>query len=170
MLLSNLKNKYFISLIVIVLLSISLNIFQAVSAATYAPGSTNDPIVSKSYVDTNDKKATTLITALQTDLDKAEADVKKLKTQVAAFKFVVVTVAAGKKLIAKSGTEIILRSGSANSVKGTSGGLSDVTSGKDLSDNVKIYRNHLLLSSRNDGRGLNCVTTCTLLIRGSYIV
>ncbi len=173
MLLSKFKNKYFISLIVLVLLSVSLNIFQAVNAATYAPGSTKDPIVAKSYVDTNDKKATDSITALQTELDKAKADVNTLKTQVAQLKsriFKVVTVDVGKKLTAKNSTEIILRSGNATAIKGTGGGLSDVTSGKDLASDAKIIKNHLLISSRNDGRGLNCITKCTFLIRGSYEV
>jgi hypothetical protein len=174
----NLKNKYFITLIVLVLLSVSVNIIQAVYAATAAPGSTGDPIVAKSYVDTNDKKATALITTLQTNYSKAQKDitalngqVAALKTQVAALKstvFTAISVEAGKKITFGSGTEIILRSGNATAVAGTGGGLSDVTSAKDIISGATVFTNHLLISSRDDGRGMNCITKCYLIVRGSY--
>lgn len=181
----NLKNKYFITLIILVLLSVSFNIIQAVNAATSAPGSTGDPIVAKSYVDTNDKKATALITTLQTNYSNAQksiatlngqittlnGQIASLKTQVTALKanvFTAITVDAGKKITFGSGTEIILRSGNATAVAGTGGGLSDVTSATDLISGATVSTNHLLISSRDDGRGFNCIAKCYLIVRGSY--
>jgi len=183
----NLKNKFLVTLIVVAVMSVSINIFQAVSAATSAPGSTGDPIVSKSYVDAKVKTATTSITALQTKLTAAQKDITEaatkitdlnsqitsLKSQVAALKaagYKVVTIEAGKKVIVGSSTEMILRSGKATAISGTGGGLSDVTVGKDLVSGNSVTANHLLISSKNDGRGLNCITKCYIIIRGSYKV
>ncbi len=83
--------------------------------------------------------------------------------------FVVVEVPAGKTILLNGGSEAIVRSGSATAVGGTYGGLADVTSGADLKTGAAITNQHLLISSRSDGRGLKIgPNTVFLLVRGGY--
>jgi hypothetical protein len=71
-------------------------------------------------------------------------------------------------MLTGSGTEIILRSGSARLVEGPGGGLSDLTSGTNLSDGDNIARDHLLLSPKDDGRGIMAATNTIFMVRGDY--
>jgi len=87
-----------------------------------------------------------------------------------ASKFEVVEVSAGKQILAGAGTEIILRYGEAKGVAGKEGGLLDTATGKDLGSGVSIPVNHLLISSRDDGRGIKVAAKAWLLIRGTYTV
>lgn len=79
-----------------------------------------------------------------------------------------VTVEAGRTLVASEGTELVLRAGQAKAVASASGGLADVTAGKDLANREVIKANHLLLVPRGDGRGIQAVTQVILLVRGGY--
>ncbi len=103
------------------------------------PGSEQDPLVTRSYVDGKVKMA-------------------------------VVEVAAGKQLIGSAGTEIIVRSGNATAIDTQSGGLSDVTAGKDLKMGDVAPTNHLLIVPRDDGRGIKAVTSLFVMVRGNYKV
>jgi len=86
------------------------------------------------------------------------------------FGLVVVELAPGQRLEAVGGTEIILRSGQARAVASASGGLCDVTAGKDLAQNERIVANHLLIVPRTDGRGLLAETKVFVMVRGPYSV
>ncbi len=110
------------------------------------PGSENDPLVTKSYVD-----AQIASSMPQSDL-------------------VVVDVPAGKSLIGFAGAEIILRGGTAKAVDSQSGGLCDVTSGTDLRSGQNIPANHLLIIPRDDGRGILAVNDVIVMVRGRYTV
>lgn len=101
------------------------------------PGSEQDPLVSRSYVDA------------------------KLRMNV-------VEVPAGKQIIGSSGTEIIVRAGSATVIDSPLGGLADVTGGKDLKRGDQAPPNHLLVVPRDDGRGVEAVTPLVIMVRGSY--
>ncbi len=79
-----------------------------------------------------------------------------------------VTLDAGKTLVASQGTEIILRAGQAKAVASAAGGLADITLGKDLANLEAIKANHLLVVPKSDGRGLQAVTQAILLVRGDY--
>jgi hypothetical protein len=107
------------------------------AAEPVLPGSEQDPLVSRSYVD-------------------------------GKLRIAVVEVPAGTKLIGSAGTEIIVRSGSATAIDTELGGLSDVTAGKDLRQGVEAPPNHLLIVPRNDGRGIQAVTSLFVLVRGNY--
>ncbi len=102
------------------------------------PGSDQDPVVTRSYVDQ--------YTTLQ-----------------------VVSLTAGQQLVADAGAEIILRAGKATAVA-SSGGVADLTAGKDLKSGEVIVANHLLLIPRSDGRGLKAGTDLVLIIRGTFII
>ncbi|MDR2356406.1 MAG: hypothetical protein LBE16_09510 [Clostridiales Family XIII bacterium] len=116
----------------------------AVRAANAAPGSEEDPVVTKSYVD------------------------KQIAG--AGGVFVPVEVAAGRQLIGGAGAEIILRSGEAAIISNESNGVSDLTGGADLMTGAPVQPNHLLLVPRDDGRGLAAHSDLWVMVRGSYTI
>ncbi|MEG1583473.1 MAG: hypothetical protein RR131_02500 [Anaerovorax sp.] len=135
-------------LVAIVTVLIVLCGFSAVAgAATTTPGSENDPVVTKSYVDAQIK-----------------ANAGAAKSYEAVF------VNMGKKVLGGNGTEIILRSGEAKSLAKGSNGIADLTDGKDLMGNQGIVQNHLLLVPRNDGRGIVATTDIWIMVKGSYTI
>lgn len=172
------KSRYrllFISLSVLLTASIFLNVTQALSAGTAQPGSAEDPIISKSYVDAETAKLKNELLQLQNKYDDSvkalQAAMEELKTSALskdAEGFVVVELPKGTKLLTGAGTEVILRSGTATALKGANGNLADTTSAKDLNEGEKLSKNHLLISSRDDGRGLLATSLCYLLVRGGY--
>lgn len=121
-------------------------------------GTDKDPLVTKTYVD---KKI---------DEIKSYIDRKVLNTN--ANEFVVVEVPKGTSIILGGGSQAILRSGRSKSISktinGTENGLADLTGGKDLKMNEAITLNHLLLTPRDDGRGISAVTDSIFLIKGNY--
>lgn len=117
------------------------------------------------------------LTASNQEITNMKAEIAKLTTQVqtmqttqpAYTKFLVVQLNKNKVLIAGEGAEIIARSGKFSAIVGTNGGLSDVTSAKDLKTGEAIVNNHLLIASRNDGRGIKSLTDNSfLIIKGTY--
>lgn len=137
--------KVFAGLIVV------LSVFAltvAAAAAVADPGSESDPVVTKSYVDSQ------------------IAQVKGSGTASGAY--TVVEVKAGQRLLGQGGTEIILRSGEATAIDNGANGVSDMTDGKDLMTGQGIGLNHLLLVPRDDGRGLQALTDLFVMVRGPY--
>jgi len=190
------KRKSRIVLLACMVLSFAL---LAVSSAAGAgqPGSADDPLVTKSYVDQkiaelasrigsgtgttgtgNISQAT--IDQLKTDIGDltkfiidALQEIETLRGRVEALEAgyrVVENVPAGKKIILAAGSEAILRSGSATAIEGTYGGLVDASAGADLKQGANVPLQHLLISSRSDGRGLLIKSASYLLVRGSYTI
>lgn len=122
----------------------------AVAAAADTPGSEGDPVVTKSYVD---------------------SQIAQLKSNgTASDTYVVVEVKAGQKVLGKSGTEIILRSGEATAIDNGANGVSDMTAGKDMMTGQSIGQNHLLLVPKDDGRGIQAITDIFVMVRGAYSI
>lgn len=171
----------------------------ASAASAGEPGSDADPLVSKSYVDKQIAQLASqissgstgtgtgtgtansgIIAQLQTDVGDltkfvidALAENEALKARVVSLEsgYTVVEAKAGQKILLSAGSEAILRSGSAVALKGDNGDLLiDVSAGVDLKDGVKIPLQHILISSRADGRGLWIKAGSYLLIRGAYTV
>ncbi len=155
--------KFSILLVLLLMISLGFNIVTVFSEGV-EPGSDQDPLVSKSYVDDIIAKNTAEVTQLKQQL----AELKNQQQSGGSAGFVVLTVEAGQTLLPGSGTELILRSGKATGVEGSNGKLADVTSAKDLAKGTAAVINHLLISSRDDGRGLKASAQCYLLIRGAY--
>ncbi len=126
-------------LVVVLPLSVFAAARLVAAAGTGAPGSENDPLATRSYVD-----------------------------QYAQWQLV--TLKAGQKLVAGAGTELILRAGSAKAVASASGGVSDVTAGKDLPGGTALQANHLLIVPRADGRGAAAVSDAVFLVKGAFTV
>ena len=154
----------------------AVSCFAAVFADDAVPGTAADPVVSKSYMDAQIDILKTQISTLQQQVDKLEASggsgtpsTPVTPSQPAeAPKFEVVKVDAGKSVIGSASTEIILRSGTATAIAGASGGVSDVTEGVDLSQDMSVTKNHLLIIPVDDGRGIRCTSVCYVMIKGDY--
>lgn len=85
--------------------------------------------------------------------------------------FAVVEASKGQQIVLGAGSEAIVRSGEATAISGMYGGLADVTAANDLTSGVAITNQHLLISARNDGRGIKVVSdVCFMLIRGTYSI
>ncbi len=144
----------------------------ALTAVIYAaPGDTNDPIVVLSYL--NDR-----IKALVTDYKLDEiADLRKKVDSLdsnegsgGSAALEVVEIGAGDKLIAGAGTELILRGGKAFVIGSESGGLANVTAGKDFVSGMEFVSNHLMIVPRGDGRGAYTDDYAIFMVRGTYEV
>lgn len=167
------------------------------TASGVQPGSEQDPLVTRSYVD---QRIAALIAGggipaagvpivgapagseevarLQKDVGElthfiidALTGVERLGARINALEagYVVVEVPAGRTLLLHGGSEVIVRSGVATAVQGTQGGLANVTTGTDIKGGTVVNNQHLLISSRSDGRGLRMGnSTVFLLVRGGY--
>jgi len=121
-----------------------------VVAASDTPGSKEDPVVTKSYVD--NQIARLMGSGGSTETYKA------------------IMLTEGQRLIGNEGTEVILRSGEATAIDNGANGVSDVTGAKDLMTGQNVAQNHLLLIPRNDGRGIQANTEIWVMVRGSYTI
>jgi hypothetical protein len=140
------KRKITVMIIAIALIATTV----VVGAQTVEPGSQDDPVVTKSYVDSQ-------IAALKSSGTSSDT-------------FAAVFVEAGKKLIGGTGTEMVLRSGGALAIDNGVNGLSDLTAAKDLMGGFAVSQNHLLLIPRDDGRGISAATDIWVMVNGSYTI
>lgn len=188
------KRKSKIALLACIIFSC---VVLAVSSAAGAgqPGSDADPLVTKSYVDQKIAQLTAQIgtgtstgtgtvdsgavAQLQTDVGDltkfiidALTEIETLKGRINALEsgYTVVEAKAGQKVILSGGSEALLRSGTAVAIKGINGVLVDASAGVDLNDGVNVPVQHLLISSRTDGRGLLIKSNAFLLVRGAYTI
>lgn len=129
--------------ILVGLLSVSFIAAAAVSAAS--PGDENDPLISKSYVDSS----------IIPYINKAST-------------FTVISVPEGQMLIGGAGCEIILRMGSATVIATEKGGLCDTTIGGDWVSGSPVPPNHNLIVPMDDGRGIKADTDVILMVKGNY--
>lgn len=145
------KNKilFFIQ-IVFTIISITV-----VTVLANQAGSSEDPLVAKSYVD---EKINSLLETLNKSDDLTVAT------------YTPVYVEKNQIVFGDEGTEIILRSGSAKAVISGVDGLTNITTGQNILDGEKINTNNLIIVPRNDGRGIQAVENCWFLIKGNYSI
>ncbi|PZD97892.1 hypothetical protein DNH61_00750 [Paenibacillus sambharensis] len=125
------------------------------------PGSVEDPVVTKSYVD--QKVAAAAGGSAGTGAQQPS------NTSSSAIE--IVSVKAGKILIAKDGAEVVVRAGKAVAYSEDSNGIADVTDGKDITNGKPVPNNHLILFPRG-GRGIMVApgvdSNLTVMVRGGY--
>ncbi len=116
-------------------------------------GSEDDPLISLSYIES----------VVMPYIDQAVEG-------AASSEFTVVELKKGESLIAKSGSEIILRSGDAvvSIPKTAAGGFTDVTKGADIGNGDMLEANHLLICPRSDGRKIDAKSGAFFMVRGAY--
>jgi len=111
------------------------------------PGTAQDPVVTKSYVDQQIKAA------LGQSGGGGGTTTPPATPGTGAAEVKVVTVPIGKTLIADAGTQFVVRAGMALAYSEDVDGISDVTDGVDIKHGKAVAKNHLLLFPR-DGRGI----------------
>ncbi|MGO4538695.1 hypothetical protein [Paenibacillus sp. 2TAB19] len=128
---------------------------------TLTPGSVEDPVVTKSYVDEQLAKINGGGSGGSGGGSSASATLE------------VVAVPAGKTLLAGAGTEVIVRVGKALAYSVDTNGVADLTDGTELKKGTPVPANHLLIFPR-EGRGIQPDPAqkngLTVLVRGSYVL
>ncbi len=187
------SRKTGIAVLIVVILVLSAVIFSAADGVT--PGSDQDPIVTQSYVEQKAEQIKyyidSLIAKVNGDIAVQNQEIAKLKTELelksqeisklredmqkapagGATRFEVVELQKNQILIAGEGAEIIPRSGKFSAIYGANGGLSDITSAKDLKNAEAVIMNHMLIASRGDGRGVKSMADKSfLIIKGTYTI
>ena len=161
--------KKILVLVIILSLILSSSIFAE-------PGDQKDPIVLLSYLE---DRLDNLINTYKLDSVKTmQAKIDSLESKntsgsggtSTSNEFDIVQINDGEKIIADSGTEMILRSGEAFIIGSQLGGISDVTEGKDIPADGQIKANHFLLVPRSDGRGAYTNSSALFMVRGKYEV
>ncbi|MBW7475010.1 hypothetical protein K0T92_09655 [Paenibacillus oenotherae] len=132
-------------------------------AAQAAPGSVDDPVVTKSYVD---GKIAGLTGSNNGGKDGSTQEGTKEAESVK-----IVNVSPGQMLIAKDGSEAVVRAGKAVAYSPDSNGIADVTDGTDIKSGSRVLNNHLILFPRG-GRGLmpesGQKNGLTVMVTGGY--
>lgn len=122
------------------------------------PGTANDPIVTKSYVDEAVKKL-------------VSQELQKQQTAAASSRMTVIELNPGERLLAGEGAEFIVRNGRAVAFSSDANGIPDLTAGQDLPAGAEVPLNHLLLFPR-EGRGIEphkeMKGTIYVMVRGPY--
>ncbi|MFS0872209.1 hypothetical protein [Paenibacillus xylanilyticus] len=156
----------------------------AIGAGTSQPGTADDPVVTKSYVDQQIQKAlngssnansgnSAGTNSGSTGTDSSTGGDNTLPPVVsgASDAVEIVTVKPGQQLIGASGAEFIVRSGKAVIVSEGTNGVADLTDGVDLTNGQAAPTNHLLSFPR-DGRGIMVLDgnkySLTVMVRGGY--
>lgn len=138
----------FISLFILLTLTIGIVAYAA------SAGTSEDPLASKSYVDTAISNLKTYIDGKAPSSEEGD--------------YVVFSMGAGKTIIANKGSQMILRSGKATIISSENGGIADTTDGVDLPNGADMPRNHLLIVPGSDGRGFTSTTDVWVMIKGGY--
>ncbi|SHJ86211.1 hypothetical protein [Tepidibacter formicigenes] len=160
-----LKNKMYILILVC---SIIITTSYIVKASDYEPGSSSDPVVTKSYVDMKiDQLAENVNDAIE-KLTVNNKEENNDNANISNNEIEIVKLQEGQSIILESGSEIILRGGKATIIDSEQGGIADLTQGLDLRMDYEVPANHLLLIPRSDGRGVKALTNCILMVKGKY--
>ncbi len=157
---------------------------KVLPASNVQPGSAQDPLVTKSYVDDKLSQSATKVDQ-QAIVDDVMAQIEFLygdtlsgnntgsnttatPGQEAAQTYVPVSAKAGQIIVGHEGTEIILRSGTAVGYCPGANGLVNVTQGSELGNGDAVKLNNLLIVPRHDGRGVSVKTDAWFIIKGGY--
>ncbi|MGE7825195.1 hypothetical protein [Paenibacillus sp. NPDC093718] len=134
------------------------------------PGTTDDPVVTKSYVDQQIQQALngggggSTNPTNPTNPTEPSTSTEEVKN---------VALKPDKILIADAGTEFIVRSGNAVIYTEVASGVADLTDGKDLLNGETAPKNHLLSFPR-EGRGIQVkegqTSNLIVMVRGGYTI
>lgn len=159
--------------------TIAFNVFPTSQAEAPTPGSSTDPVITKSYFDQNtlsEAKVKELVaSAIAASAGGSQpgsgSNGGTGTTAPATMK--VVQLKNGQTLYAGAGAEFIVRSGKVLAVSNDENGIPDVTGGKDLPAGTEIALNHLLIFPA-EGRGIKPAPKNTadifVMVRGSFLL
>ncbi len=163
------------------------------SAAQAQPGSAEDPLVTKSYVDgkisqitgvspstgtssssgneaiVNDVLAQLeIIYGISKKVGTGSANTSSSSSKPEGEAFEPVFASAGQIVVGLEGAEIILRSGKAVAYCPGENGVINVSKGIDLKNGDEVDLNNMLIVPRSDGRGISATTDIWVIIKGGY--
>lgn len=124
--------------------------FSSLAGADSSPGSTGDPLVTRSFVEKY----------VQNYVDKL------MPSGGASLEWSVAELNEGEEFIGKAGTEFIVRGGQAVVVDPSGSGIPDLTAGKNVLASQVAENNHLFSIPRTDGRGIKAVKQTIIMYRG----
>ena len=141
-------------------------------ASSANPGSADDPLITKSYVDSIlmpqiKSYVDSQIESLSTDAPGGDVQVPVASGSTV---YNIVNVSKNQTIIGGKSCQMILRMGSGKIVATSKGGVCDVTSGVDLANGTQAPSNHLLIVPLDDGRGIKMSSDGIIMISGSYSV
>ncbi|MFD2748476.1 hypothetical protein ACFSTH_19520 [Paenibacillus yanchengensis] len=146
------------------------------SSSSMTPGSVDDPVVTKSYVDEQIKKALDGKTGNNNGGNSGSNNNggnSNSAGNTSSDEIEIVQLPVGKVLIADGGAEAVVRTGEAVAYSTTSVGISDLTAGIDITNGKKVAKNHLIWFPR-DGRGIQAAsgakTGLTIMVKGKYTI
>ena len=145
----------------------TLVVGSSVYAAKGDAGSSNDPLVTKSYVDSKVTQLQKTVEVQASMIDLLTQEINNMGKEESS-SYEVVTVPAGQSIVGKQGTEIIVRSGNGQVLASEGGGLQDMTEGTDLLGGSEIPKYHLVIIPREDGRGIYATKDLIVMVRGGY--
>ncbi len=145
----------------------TLVVGSSVYAAKGDAGSSNDPLVTKSYVDSKVTQLQKTVEVQASMIDLLTQEINHMGKEESS-SYEVVTVPAGQSIVGKQGTEIIVRSGNGQVLASDGGGLQDMTEGTDLLGGSEIPKYHLVIIPREDGRGIYATKDLIVMVRGGY--
>ena len=154
---------------ILVGIQIFLATFIVATGVTFAnsqAGSSEDPLVAKSYVD--DKINQVLEVINSTVGSENTSNSTSTNVQISGNSFKPVLVEVGQTIYGKEGTELILRSGKGNAVVPGAEGRANITNGLEVKDKNTINKNQLLIIPREDGRGIKVTEKAWFLVKGDY--
>ena len=153
-----------------ILTAVEIIVFTATVTGMIAfggqPGGEDDPIVSKSYVDSQIEKLKESMNKSSND-DRQEPIVENASSG-GGEKYVPVFVKKGEVLYGGEGSEIILRSGVAYAKIEGGDGIVNATEGTELPDTYPIRKNNLHIVPRDDGRGMRVTEDAWFIVKGDY--
>lgn len=172
------KNKIILSGLVLTFVVATVAVSGRLSASSLTPGTASDPFVSQSYVDNKFNQLAGMINGSQgggVSSASKDAIIAEVMAQVEFFyasespAYKPVFATSNQIIIGEEGTEIILRSGTANGYCVGPDGLANVTDGSEITNGVKINKNNLLIVSKSDGRGARVTSAeAWFIIKGNY--
>ncbi len=177
------ENKWIARLAAGTLVTVTL---LGVALAAGQQGSQSDPLVTLSYLTTKvtpelmtqvDGKITAREKELTDQLNAAIGTyIKNMEDKLTSVgggskspAFTVVDLAAGQRLTAGVGCELMLRVGSAKCFGASSPALVDMTDGGTTWDGSAMVQNHLYMATI-EGHGITATSAVKLMVRGSYTV
>lgn len=147
----------------------------AANSSSVSPGTIEDPVVTKSYVDEQIAKlAGGGSVGNGSDGNNSGSNGGQSGSEGGqAVKLEVVELSVGKTLMAAAGTEVVVRVGKAVAYSSDTNGISDLTGGTDIKSGNDVPTNHLIWFPR-DGRGIKGHADekypLTLIVKGPYTI
>lgn len=164
--------------VVIVCILIFTFAISTSQAEAPTPGSSTDPVITKSYFDQNTLSETKvkeiIASAIAANAGAGQPSGSNGGTGTSTpATMKVVQLQNGQTLHAGAGAEFIVRTGRVLAVSNDENGIPDVTGGKDLPAGTEVALNHLLIFP-TEGRGIKPSPKNTadifVMVRGSYLL